>query len=1191
MTNLIAHDRSDNHSLTVLSLGLPSLLFVASAVSAAQTPDLSVPLPSGETLLADVGMYRVFWQSYGQQPVAMPVSWSGHFEPRAGISYQDWGRVLGRRALLLHSPWHVPPGRTWVDFELALPRLTPIRLKFGIAMGPDVATPDRSDGVTFSCYLTVDGREQELLRRHHAEARWLDFDFDLGPYAGKTVVVRLQVEPGPKNNASFDYSFFGDARITVGEGAPQRSETLRRLTTTRAYQAAAQADLTNLANRAVPSVGHGNAPPSHRWDMRMPHRMGRQAGVLPGNLLPYKNALEQSGKGWQFSYEGDDCRVVYDWTPATGTLDDFRVQVDDGRPVAPASGGGATAAVRHGEKTEEVALRGGRAVEVKRDQEQLYVLWEYDVPGQALRLAWDYRIVGKALAVSVRCDEPLVSRFSLGDVGLAPLRRTFPVPYLPGHVVYLPAQNVFVGRYLDWTASHSSRCPQGVADYDLKTDGTRNPLVEIGYVAVSPDLGEVLPNIPHPPSRHMALLGPRIMLDIWGHHQGTYQGDAENLLALKDHGVDHLAIISHVWQRYGYDVKLPDHLPANPAFGGDEGMIAFGKAANQCGYIWSLHENYIDLYPDAPSYDPAARVLRADGTPSPAWYNAGTKVQSFGLKCNRALGYAKQNSPEIHRRFNTTAAYLDVHTCVPPWHQLDHQADQPLAAMALAKVKYDTELFQFMQDTHGGPLFGEGANHFYWAGRCDGVEAQVHGGEDHAPLVDFDLLKIHPQMVNHGMGYYERWFRRGYDHRWGDDTGSMEQIDKYRAQELAYGHAGFVGAAQVDNVPWVIREHHLMHPVQRLYSTARPAEIRYEVDGQLVTASAALVAGDTLRQRIRYDSGLRLWVNWRAEPWHVEGRVLPQWGFLALGPDTEVSTTLREGKWADYAECPEYVFADARTCFPMPYRQSRKDIEPRLREFKYLGGNRAQVTYEWLVNDTLDQDYHCFVHGVHTDSPSPEGIDFQQDHALPKPTNQWRKGDVIVDGPYDLSVPDEHEVYDLVMGLYRGERVRLKGVQSGGDRILVARLKLERQEGKITNITAAKITTDNQPKSVAEADFTAHLNPPGTWIDFGTVATDGSVKIERGRQRLIVFPYPRDKRFRVSLDLHALAHLADPQQIQVVALAAGTRQPLGAADFAWENGRLVLTVGTPGAGRYVVSWKPKPATGTSVPRVVAPTSG
>ena len=528
---------------------------------------------------------------------------------------------------------------------------------------------------------------------------------------------------------------------------------------------------------------------------------------------------------------------------------------------------------KHADKTEEVALRGGRAVEVRRDQDQLHVLWEYDLPGQTVRVAWTYR------------------HSRQGPGGLRTLRRTVGEPVLtgrcrPGTVAQdvsraLPAgpRRVSAGAKSCSSAAiwigprptpHAARRAWPITN--PKTDGTRNSLVETGYVTVSPDVGEVLPNIPHPPFALSGVCsGPRIMLDVWGHHRGTYQGDAENLLALKDHGVDHLAIISHVWQRYGYDVKLPDHLPANPTFGGDEGMIAFGKAANQCGYIWSLHENYIDLYPDAPSYDPAARVLRADGTPSPAWYNAGTQVQSFGLKCNRALGYAKQNSPEIHRRFNTTAAYLDVHTCVPPWHQLDHEADQPLAAMALAKVKSDTELFQFMRDTHDGPLFGEGANHFYWAGRCDGVEAQVGGGEDHVPLVDFDLLKIHPQMVNHGMGYYERWFRRGYDHRWGDDTGSMEQIDKYRAQELAYGHAGFVGAAQVDNLPWVIREHHLMHPVQRLYGTAQPVEIRYEVDGQFVTASAALVAGDTSRQRIRYDSGLRLWVNWRDEPWQVEG--------------------------------------------------------------------------------------------------------------------------------------------------------------------------------------------------------------------------------------------------------------------------------------------------------------------------------
>ena len=210
-----------------------------------------------------------------------------------------------------------------------------------------------------------------------------------------------------------------------------------------------------------------------------------------------------------------------------------------------------------------------------------------------------------------------------------------------------------------------------------------------------------------------------------------------------------------------------------------------------------------------------------------------------------------------------------------------------MAAMALGKVNSDTALFQFMRDSHGGPLFGEGHHQFYWAGCCDGVEAQVDGGEDHVPLLDFDLLKLHPQMVNHGMGYYERWFRRGYDMRWGRDAGSMEQIDKYRAQELAYGHAGFVGAAQTDNISWVAREHHLMHPVQRLYGASRPVEIRYEVEGQWVAASAAVVAGDTSRQRIRYQGGLTLWVNWRSEPWQIEGHLLPQWGFLATGPETE----------------------------------------------------------------------------------------------------------------------------------------------------------------------------------------------------------------------------------------------------------------------------------------------------------------
>ncbi len=49
--------------------------------------------------------------------------------------------------------------------------------------------------------------------------------------------------------------------------------------------------------------------------------------------------------------------------------------------------------------------------------------------------------------------------------------------------------------------------------------------------------------------------------------------------------------------------------------------------------------------------------------------------------------------------------------------------------------------------------------------------------------------------------------------------------------------------------------------------------------------------------------------------------------------------------------------------------------------------------------------------------------------------------------------------------------------------------------------------------------------------------------------------------------------MANPQHVQVQALAAGTLQPLGAAEFICEQGHLVLTAGTPHAGRYLVTWK------------------
>ncbi|MCL4691835.1 MAG: hypothetical protein KJ060_04905 [Candidatus Hydrogenedentes bacterium] len=1124
------------------------LVIACPVVSALENLEL---MPDGKTPLNDLVYYQVGYQSYDGDVKHMPPGWTGHFDPATGVTYSPGERMLGREALLIHSPWRIPPGRTWADFPMRLPEGKPITLRFGIAMRPESMEPDRSDGVTFSAYVIEVDAEHELLREHYALGKWKDYEFDLSAYAGKNVWIRLQVEPGPENNPGWDHSHFSEAAIIVGseDDTPSYARDMMHLP---ALQATANASLVALSNN-----------PSD--------------GVIPSNLVRYTNRVEQDGFAYRFWYEGEDGEVVYTYRPDSGTLDDFIDSASGQVVFRPAAGGGVSAVRQVRDREEFVPLRGGtaRTVELGKDN-VLTVNWEYPFDGATVDVTWRFGIQGKALTVAAECSQPVLSGLSLGHAGDTPFRKVIQVPYLNGSVQFLPAQFAFVSRYLDWTQSHGSACPQGEATYEPKTDGTRNPLKEFGYIAVSPNVNEVLPNLPHPASSYLDLLGPRIMLDIWQHHDGTYVGDAENLLDLKDNGVDHLAIISHVWQHFGYDVKLPDHLPANPQFGGDEGMIEFGKAANECGYVWSLHENYIDMYPDAPSYDPTARPLLADGSPSLGWYNAGTGVQAFGIKCTRELGFAKQNSPIIHERYGTNAAYLDVHTCVHPWHQLDHDSAEPMAAMMSIKIEKEKELFQYERDTHGGPLFGEGNNHFYWAGLVDGTEAQVSGGEDHAAFLDFDLLKLHPQMVNHGMGYYERWFRRGYDHQWGFDTGTVQQIDKYRAQEIAYGHAGFIGAAQTDNVQWVAKEHHMMHPIQRLANMAKPTTILYEVDGQLAPASVALVAGQRTRQRISYDSGLTVWVNWDKAPWEIEGRVLPQWGVLALGPDTVVETALRDGSYADYAECPEFVFCDARTSFHMPYLNREKDIEPRLESFEWLGGNRIRLRYAWNVNDRLDKDYVCFVHFTTPLIATADSIAFQGDHALPKATTEWNAGETVVDGPYEAVIPAEPIAeYNITIGLHKeGERVPLKGIATSGNRILIGKLLVERNGGEITNVRLGAIDAQVDASEVAKADFDAHMNPPDTWVDFGAIATEGSVKVNKGDRELVVFPYPREKAFTVAIDLARLmpGAPASAEGVRVTALAAGTQEEIGSVPYDVRDGRIAFTMGKRGAGRYRIRW-------------------
>jgi len=71
------------------------------------------------------------------------------------------------------------------------------------------------------------------------------------------------------------------------------------------------------------------------------------------------------------------------------------------------------------------------------------------------------------------------------------------------------------------------------------------------------------------------------------------------------------------------------------------------------------------------------------------------------------------------------------------------------------------------------------------------------------------------------MGYYSRWWPASLTRPIGLDPRPCV-LDRYRMQEVAYGHAGFLDSSVYANVPLAWLEHHLLSPVMARYALARP---------------------------------------------------------------------------------------------------------------------------------------------------------------------------------------------------------------------------------------------------------------------------------------------------------------------------------------------------------------------------------
>lgn len=1072
--------------------------------------------------LDEIGSYEVGYALRGKPERRFPIGWAGNFETETGVACVSQGIVAGKNAWLLHCPWSHGTGISFQQFTLKLPKVTRIKLTGFTAMGAGAI--GKSDGATFRIYAN----NQKLLDVHRTDADWQPFDFDLTRYAGKTVTIRFETDPGPADNPGWDFSLWGD-RVLVCEGYHPK-----------------------------PIV----RPDPPKLDLTK--MLSQRGTVVPPGGFDGKTSVRLVGDKAILTCFGPDGNLEYTWQRPPSTDSPFLGEIT-------------LRARMRGDKAVETRLVGSsvewtapaRSIAARwiRGSDSVTLVREFEVGGESVTLSAVARIAGKSLVLDVSCGKPVIRSFDAGRWLPALRRIPIPAPYYSGQVNYLPAENLFVNAFLDWTASNASLLDGARAVYSSLTDGSRNLLKERAVYTAAWHFAEALPSIPNPPSPYLREVGDRVTLDVWG---GTFDGIAARLEALHELGLDKCIVLIHNWQRSGYDNALPMHYPANASLGGDDAMKRLVATAKRLGYLIALHENYVDYYPNFDHFDPNDISLTSAGEQEKAWFNPGTGIQSFAEKPNSILKFAREQSPEIHRRYGANANYLDVHSAVPPWFHVDFRAGE-VGAGTFARVwDVHRELFAFERKTFGGPVFGEGNNHWYWSGLLDGVEAQTGAGWPHAqgdamPLaVDFDLLRIHPLQCNQGMGYYERWATSiGYGR-----PPTLAQLDQYRMQEIAYGHSGFLGSTAWSSEPLAWLEHHLTTPVSARFACAVPVSIRYQVNGKWVDSTAAAKAGVWDRVEVRYSNGLTITANNSAEPMTVNGHVLPEHGWLAQGAGVTACTALRRGLFrsdtgvdgplfrVDYAETESSVFANARNALDWEVTGPHR-IRPDVAAFDTMGGRRFLVKYVWHVDAKLAKDYRCFVHFDDPSRPEHERIRFQQDHELKVPTSKWTPGRDETDGPYTIDLPadlpDGDYVWYIGLFLPDEERVPLTGVDDGSNRIRLGVLKV-RDEGKKITFERERSTGELEP---TDRERVNKLTGP---IDFGPIRTDGSVLVRREGDDWVLRTWPREADRVVELNA---TRFPMPREVTCVGGTSPTAKPsqsgpfwrlplCGAKEYRWE---------------------------------------
>ncbi len=499
--------------------------------------------------------------------------------------------------------------------------------------------------------------------------------------------------------------------------------------------------------------------------------------TLPSNTFSNSVVFDLKQKRFDFHYVGDDGLLKYEYRPDYGgSFHALHCVVNDSYKFRPSCFGGMSMVFND---TVIYPWSSGVQyilVDVETSVDTLITRWQMKYESNTLNYTYRIHIAGRTLVIEAAAEDSISQCFFLDRAEETKDPVIIYVPYLTLFNL-LFTDDIFISLFFDWEKTNASEI-QPLADYfsntsayfaqtayyNPNTAGHRRKVKETIYLTVSPSLQDVLPNVPNPTSPYKNISADHLVFDLW---YDSFSSSQQYIKLLQNAGLKDIWVIYHKWQNGGYDNKYPDVMPANSFYGGDTGLQSLSQTAKDAGYLFALHENYIDFYPNAPSWNPDHISLNSDGSMKKSWFNSYTGIQSFQIKPSLAEQYLNNYSPVIHSTYSTTASFLDIHSSVSPSYAVDYDDNAPSGGSFLEVLQHYRNIPERLRQFHNGPVSGEGYMHFLSVGYYDDIEAQINIGKygnrtqgQWLPLfVDFDLLKLHDKMVSHGVGYYERFFQ------------------------------------------------------------------------------------------------------------------------------------------------------------------------------------------------------------------------------------------------------------------------------------------------------------------------------------------------------------------------------------------------------------------------------------------------